>query len=83
MDNGASSSRNRRLLKRSGAIYTRRNAPRAICSMRASISPWLIEELMNVAGIPLLTRPSTWSFISAISGEITTVIPSRIIAGNW
>jgi hypothetical protein len=26
---------------------------------------------------------STWSFISAIRGEMTTVVPSSSIAGSW
>ena len=36
-----------------------------------------------MAGTPLACNASTWSFISAISGETTTVRPARVIAGNW
>jgi hypothetical protein len=35
------------------------------------------EEFRNVAAMPLACSASTWSFISAISGETTTVRPSR------
>ena len=34
-------------------------------------------ELRNVAAIPLACSASTWSFINEISGETTTVRPSR------
>ena len=33
--------------------------------------------------MPLACNESTWSFINAISGETTTVKPSRINAGSW
>jgi len=39
-------------------------------------------ELRKVAGTPPACNASTWSFISAISGETTTVNPSTAIAGN-
>ena len=38
---------------------------------------------MNRAGMPLAFRASTWSFIRAIKGEITRVVPLNISAGNW
>ena len=41
------------------------------------------EEFRNVAGMPPACSASTWSFISAISGETTTVRPSRASAGSW
>ena len=39
----------------------------------------------RAAGTPLATRPSTWSFISAMSGETTSATPgsSPIRAGTW
>jgi hypothetical protein len=39
--------------------------------------------LSAVAGTPAVSSASTWSFISAISGEITTVSPDVSTAGNW
>ena len=41
------------------------------------------EELMNSALTPQACKESTWSFINAISGETTRVMPSSISAGNW
>ena len=38
---------------------------------------------MNVAGMPRSVNESTWSFINAISGEMTIVTPSRAMVGNW
>jgi hypothetical protein len=35
-----------------------------------------------VAAIPSDCSASTWSFISAISGDTTSVSPGRAIAGN-
>ena len=32
---------------------------------------------------PLARSASTWSFMRAINGEITTVRPGRRSAGNW
>ena len=42
---------------------------------RAAIRPAASEEFRNVAAMPLACSASTWSFISAISGETTTVRP--------
>ena len=33
--------------------------------------------------MPAVVSASTWSFISAISGEITTVSPALNTAGSW
>ena len=41
------------------------------------------DELRKVAATPFAVSASTWSFISAISGEITTVSPGRTSAGSW
>ena len=40
-------------------------------------------ELIIVAGMPRATRASTWSFISAMSGEMTSVTPPKQSAGIW
>jgi hypothetical protein len=40
-------------------------------------------ELRNVAGIPASVSASTWSFISAISGDTTSVSPGCSSAGSW
>ena len=39
--------------------------------------------LMYAAATPDALSAMTWSFISEISGEITSVIPSSISAGSW
>jgi hypothetical protein len=39
--------------------------------------------LIRVAGMPRRSRASTWSFIRAMSGLTTTVMPSMTMAGNW
>ena len=41
----------------------------------------LSELLINVAEMPRRWSASTWSFISAINGETTTVVPSSSSAG--
>ena len=33
--------------------------------------------------MPAVVSASTWSFISAISGEITTVMPGAAAPGSW
>ena len=39
--------------------------------------------VVDVAGTPVSSRLSTWSFMSAINGEITTVRPGCATAGSW
>ena len=38
---------------------------------------------MAAAGILFASRCATWSFINAMSGVITTQIPSMAMAGTW
>lgn len=38
---------------------------------------------MQAAGIWDCSNAATWSFISEISGEITSVSPGSIMAGSW
>ena len=45
--------------------------------------PCVRELFKNAAWIPAWFSVPTWSFISEISGEITSVIPSIINAGIW
>ena len=40
-------------------------------------------EFSATAGTPSSSRVATWSSISAISGDTTTVRPSRSSAGTW
>ena len=49
----------------------------------SATSEWWSEELMNSAAIPSARSASTWSYISAISGETTTPVPGRTSAGIW
>ena len=51
--------------------------------MRSLRSDSVRVELMTVAAMPRASSCSTWSFISAISGETTTVTPGNSIAGSW
>jgi hypothetical protein len=40
--------------------------------------------LVSVAArMPLARAARSWSCISAISGEMTTQVPSSIVAGSW
>ena len=67
----------------SGATYSSFSVFRATCSR---MDCWVFESwelLKKFAGTPFALSPSTWSFISAMSGEITSVSPSKINAGIW
>ena len=52
-------------------------------SSRSFCSGQLSVELITVAAMPRATSASTWSFISAIKGEITSVTPPKHRAGIW
>jgi hypothetical protein len=43
----------------------------------------VLPEVSAPASTPASRRPRTWSRIKAMRGEITTVTPSRMIAGSW
>ena len=77
------SSRKPESMSRSGATYSRRYWPVWSPRSRARDSPGARDEFKNVAGTPPACKASTWSFISAIKGETTTVSPGRAMAGNW
>jgi hypothetical protein len=49
----------------------------------ARASSALSELSSRAAAIPRARSASIWSFISAISGETTTVTPSSSSAGSW
>jgi hypothetical protein len=79
----ASISTTRPLLKRSGATYSSLRRP-----SRASRKTWRWTSaasalVMAPAGMPRAVSAPTWSCISAISGETTTVRPSNKSAGSW
>ncbi len=78
-----SSSRKRELRSRSGAMSTSLYSPFASSPSRCDVSAGDSVELINVAAMPRLRMPSTWSFISAMSGEKTTAVPGSISAANW
>jgi hypothetical protein len=71
------------IIKRSGATKRSFVAPRSSDSCTARRSPTLCALVSIAAGTPFWSRPSTWSFISEISGLTTTVSPSRTSAGAW
>ena len=50
---------------------------------RAKAETWVQKHGGRAAATPLDCRKSIWSFISAISGEMTSVTPSSISAGTW
>ena len=70
-------------LKRSGATYTSRYSPRRKADCRSCRSLSGSELFTNVAAMARARNASTWSFISATSGETTTVVPSSSSAGSW
>jgi hypothetical protein len=51
--------------------------------MALSRSSGLKELSILAAGTPHSVSASTWSFISEISGEITTASPGETMAGTW
>ena len=68
---------------RSGDTNSRRYLPCCKSCMTASRSETDWELSSWMAGTPASLSPSTWSFMSEISGEITTVVPPRSTAGAW
>ena len=69
-------------------MYSSRHAPLRTIAMAALRSPGACALFRHAAGTPLATSPSTWSFISAISGETTSArrgpaVPSSTNAGAW
>ena len=60
-----------------------RYAPAAARRMASACWPGVRLLLMYAAATPDALSAMTWSFISEISGEITSVIPSSINAGSW
>ncbi len=67
----------------SGVENTIRARPPSIASRAAASS--LADRLLcsATASMPNSASASHWSFISAISGEITSVRPAISTAGNW
>ena len=53
------------------------------CCFRERVHRLTVYTLFEGTSIPLAFSASTWSFIKAISGEITRVMPSKTRAGNW
>ena len=79
-------SRNRRnsgVVTRSGAAYRTLSLPASAARCTRPIPSKSIVLLMKAAGTPLPRSASTWSFISAMSGDTTSVSPSIAIAGSW
>ena len=68
---------------RSGDVNTSRVTPLRMPS--AVVALLADREVLSsrAAGTPMRVRPSTWSFISAMSGDTTTVSPPRTTAGAW
>ena len=70
-------------VRRSGATYRILIRPMSAAVWILPISDDGRLLFTNAAGMPFARRASTWSFMSAMSGETTSVSPSRHRAGNW
>ncbi len=57
--------------------------PASSAAKVASASSASVWEVSAPASTPTARSARTWSRIRAISGEITTVTPERVRAGNW
>ena len=73
---------NRSCTSRSGAQYKSLSRPSRTSSAITRFSEGVNVELMQAAGMPFCDNASTWSFISEMSGDTTTAIPSRAMAGT-
>ena len=76
-------SRNAGSASRSGVVKTIFASPAAIACSAASTSAAGKALLSCQAATPSPRSLSHWSFISAISGETTTVVPGSSRAGSW
>ena len=69
---------------RSGETKSRRTRPARSSRAACCLSPSVRVESMRSAGTSAAVRWSTWSFISEIRGEMTTVVSFvRSAAGAW
>ena len=78
----ASRARNCACISRSGATYSSRNSPRSRPAITCCACAHGSVEFSIATAIPCRRSESTWSFISAISGDTTTVSPGRTSAGS-
>ncbi|MNY69344.1 hypothetical protein D3C86_2072690 [compost metagenome] len=67
----------------SGVVSTMRALPLSMAARADASSSLAIALLICTAATPSARRASHWSFISATSGETTTVVPGSSRAGNW
>ena len=58
-------------------------SPRRSARIRSRRSSGASVELRKAARSPTFAIASTWSFMSAMSGETTSVVPPRRRAGIW
>ena len=68
---------------RSGATYSSFRSPRTARAIRSEICADDSVLLTKAAVMPRATSASTWSFISEMSGDTTTVSPGSSSAGTW
>ncbi len=64
-------------------MYRIFSAPRPRASNTSRVSSSVLPLVSAPAATPASRKDRTWSRISAISGEMTTVTPSRTSAGSW
>ncbi|MOA13388.1 hypothetical protein D3C78_1334370 [compost metagenome] len=69
--------------RRSGARYSIFTSPRRRRPARSRCCSGVSVEFSAAAGTPSSSSVATWSSISAISGETTTVKPGRSSPGTW
>ena len=69
--------------RRSGATYSILYSPMPARWKVFSYSSGDSIELMHAAGMPMAVSAVTWSFISEMSGDTTSVSPFSISAGSW
>ena len=79
----ASAARNSGSARRSGVANTMSERDSAMRSIEASCALAFCALLSCSATTPASCSLPAWSFISEISGDTTTVVPSRCSAGNW
>ncbi|MNW08498.1 hypothetical protein D3C71_2052890 [compost metagenome] len=66
----------------SGVVSTMRALPLSMAARACASAPLPIALLICTAATPSARRASHWSFISATSGDTTTVVPGSTSAGS-
>ena len=78
-----STARNEGSSSRSGATYSRSSSPALQRARMAAVSSADDVEFQYAARTPSSRNASTWSCMSAMSGDTTMPTPGRSSAGSW